>query len=150
MESWAELTYLLPIMINQHFTYKLAFLLYKWAKSCRSNTTVSLRLLRKINPPRRRKSQRHHPLRRNRLRQNHPYVHLYSELPQFLIQAGYIIDDRKIGVVLPRKIAAISIAKRVNEELGCSNSEIAHRVRFNSTVNSNTRVVFMTDGSLVQ
>ena len=35
------------------------------------------------------------------------------ELPQFLIQAGYTINDKKIGVVLPRKIAATSIAKRV-------------------------------------
>jgi len=76
------------------------------------------------------------------------YIHL--ELPQFLIQAGYIINDKKICVVLPRKIAAISIAKRVSEELGCYNAEIAHKVRFNSTVNNNTRVVFTTDGSLVQ
>jgi ATP-dependent RNA helicase DHX37/DHR1 len=53
-------------------------------------------------------------------------------------------------VVLPRKIAAISLAKRVAEELGCYNHEIAHKVRFNATVNDNTRVVFMTDGTLVQ
>lgn len=36
------------------------------------------------------------------------------------------------------------------EELGCHNSEVAHKVRFNSLVNSNTRVIFTTDGSLVQ
>lgn len=71
-------------------------------------------------------------------------------MPQFLIQAGYTLNDKKIAIVLPRKIAAISIAKRVSDELGCFNGEIAHRVRFNSLVNSNTRVVFMTDGSLVQ
>jgi ATP-dependent RNA helicase DDX35 len=53
-------------------------------------------------------------------------------------------------VVLPRKIAATSLAKRVAEELGCYNYEIAHKVRFNATVNDNTRVVFMTDGTLVQ
>jgi len=52
----------------------------------------------------------------------HVSHHLSIELPQFLIQAGYILNDMKIGVVLPRKIAAISIAKRVNEELGCFNS----------------------------
>jgi HrpA-like RNA helicase len=40
---------------------------------------------------------------------------LYPEIPQFLIQAGYTIGDKKIGVVLPRKIAAISLAKRVAE-----------------------------------
>lgn len=80
-----------------------------------------------------------------------PVPHSLSiELPQFLIQAGYTLNDKKIAIILPRKIAAISIAKRVAEELGCHNAEIAHKVRFNSQVNSNTRVVFMTDGSLVQ
>jgi len=74
----------------------------------------------------------------------------YIEIPQFLIQAGYTIGNKKIGVVLPRKIAAITIAKRVADELGCYNCEIAHKVRFNSIVNDNTRVVFMTDGTLVQ
>lgn len=29
-------------------------------------------------------------------------------------------------------------------------NEIAHHVRFNSSVNENTRVVFMTDGMMVQ
>ena len=40
---------------------------------------------------------------------------MHIELPQFLIQAGYTLDDKKVAVVLPRKIAAISIAKRVAE-----------------------------------
>ncbi len=75
---------------------------------------------------------------------------IYLELPQFLIQAGYTINDKKIAIALPRKIAAISLAKRVSEELGCYNGEIAHQVRFNSTVNDNSRVIFMTDGTLVQ
>lgn len=46
---------------------------------------------------------------------------IYIEIPQFLIQAGYTIGNKKIGVVLPRKIAAITIAKRVADELGCYN-----------------------------
>lgn len=60
------------------------------------------------------------------------------------------MGDKKIGVVLPRKIAAISLAKRVAEELSCFNGEITHKVRFNSGVNSHSRVIFMTDGTLVQ
>lgn len=99
----------------------------------------------------RNRAQRHrHDLCINRLRQNHTYSYHYPEIPQFLIQAGYTIGDKRIGVVLPRKIAAISLAKRVAEELCCYNSEIAHKVRFNANVNANTRVVFMTDGTLVQ
>jgi HrpA-like RNA helicase len=39
---------------------------------------------------------------------------LKLELPQFLVQAGYTLSDKKIAVVLPRKIAALSIAKRIS------------------------------------
>lgn len=67
-----------------------------------------------------------------------------------MIQAGYTLHNKKIVIALPRKIAAISVAKRVGEEMGCYNGEIAHHVRFNSTVNEHSRVVFMTDGMLVQ
>jgi HrpA-like RNA helicase len=38
----------------------------------------------------------------------------------------------------------------VSEEMGVYNNEIAHNVRFNSNINENTRVVFMTDGMMVQ
>ena len=51
---------------------------------------------------------------------------------------------------MPRRIAAISLARRVAEEMNCYNHEIAHHVRFDSTVNENTRVIFLTDGMLVQ
>ena len=34
--------------------------------------------------------------------------------------------------------------------MGVHSHEIAHNVRFNSTVTDNTRVIFMTDGMLVQ
>lgn len=53
------------------------------------------------------------------------WIHL--EIPQYLIQAGYgtsaINNDKKqkIGVILPRKIAAISIAKRISYEMGLHN-----------------------------
>lgn len=60
------------------------------------------------------------------------------------------MGNKKIGICVPRRIAAVSIARRVSEELGVYNHEIAHHVRFNSTINEDTRVVFMTDGMMVQ
>ena len=44
------------------------------------------------------------------------------------------MNEKKIGISVPRRIAAVSIAKRVSEELMCNNHEIAHHVRFNSSV----------------
>lgn len=44
----------------------------------------------------------------------HVYVVPNLELPQFLVQAGYTLSNKKIAVVLPRKIAALSIAKRIS------------------------------------
>ena len=73
-----------------------------------------------------------------------------TQIPQYLIQAGYTLADKSIAITVPRRIAALSICKRVCDELGVYNHEIAHHVRFNSSVTENTRVVFMTDGMLVQ
>ena len=73
-----------------------------------------------------------------------------TQIPQYLIQAGYTLGDKIIAVTLPRRIAAISICRRVSDEMGVHSHEIAHNVRFNSTVTDNTRVIFMTDGMLVQ
>lgn len=52
--------------------------------------------------------------------------------------------------MLPRKIAAISITKRICYETGLNEGEIAHHVRFDSTVNEKTKLTLMTDGILVQ
>jgi HrpA-like RNA helicase len=73
-----------------------------------------------------------------------------TQIPKYLIEAGYTRDNKKIAITVPRRIAAISIVNRISEELGVYGHEIAHHVRFSSTVNENTRVVFMTDGMMVQ
>ncbi len=44
----------------------------------------------------------------------------------------------------------MSLANRVSEELGTYGGEVAYQVRFNSSVNPGTQIVFMTDGMLVQ
>lgn len=43
------------------------------------------------------------------------------EIPQMLIQGGYTIGNKIIGVVVGRRIAAVGLAQRVAEELGCHN-----------------------------
>lgn len=38
-----------------------------------------------------------------------------TQMPQYLIQGGYTIGGKLIGIVVPRRIAAITLCKRVNE-----------------------------------
>lgn len=40
-----------------------------------------------------------------------------TQLPQFLYEAGYTLDGKIIGITEPRRVAAISMAARVAEEL---------------------------------
>lgn len=41
-----------------------------------------------------------------------------TQVPQFLYEAGYATDGQIIGITEPRRVAAISMAQRVGEELG--------------------------------
>ncbi|KAJ3187271.1 ATP-dependent RNA helicase dhx37 [Irineochytrium annulatum] len=79
-----------------------------------------------------------------------------TQVPQFLYEAGF--GDPKhprfpglIGCTQPRRVAAISVAKRVAEEMGVSKGEVAYQVRYDaSTVKPSTRIKFMTDGILLR
>ena len=78
-----------------------------------------------------------------------------TQVPQFLYEAGYGKKDGPypglIGITQPRRVAAMSMAKRVGDELGGEHSpKIAYQIRFDSSVGGNTAVKFMTDGILVR
>ena len=42
-----------------------------------------------------------------------------TQLPQYLYKAGFTSHNKTIGVTQPRRIAAISVATRVSEEMKC-------------------------------
>lgn len=77
-----------------------------------------------------------------------------TQIPQFLFENGF--GDSKgptpgmIGVTQPRRVAAVSMAKRVGDELGASKDRVAHQIRFDTTVSSKTAIKFMTDGVLLR
>ncbi|EEB07951.1 ATP-dependent RNA helicase Dhr1 [Schizosaccharomyces japonicus yFS275] len=77
-----------------------------------------------------------------------------TQVPQFLFEAGFGLADSDtpgmIGVTQPRRVAAVSLAKRVAEEMGNMASKVAHQIRFDSTVSPETAVKFMTDGVLLR
>ncbi|KAH6568489.1 hypothetical protein BASA62_005429 [Batrachochytrium salamandrivorans] len=70
-----------------------------------------------------------------------------TQIPQFLMTAGFL----RIACTQPRRIACYSLARRVSyETMNCYGSKIAYQVRFENTSNSDTRIVFLTEGVLLR
>ena len=42
-----------------------------------------------------------------------------TQITQYLDEGGYTRNGKKIGCTQPRRVAAMSVAKRVAEEVGC-------------------------------
>ena len=77
-----------------------------------------------------------------------------TQVPQFLFESGYGSPDSPtpgmIGVTQPRRVAAVSMAKRVGDELGNQGKKVAYQIRFEGTVGPETAIKFMTDGVLLR
>jgi ATP-dependent RNA helicase DHX37/DHR1 len=77
-----------------------------------------------------------------------------TQLPQFLFEAGYGNPESPnpgmVGITQPRRVAAVSMAKRVGDELGQFSGRVAYQIRFDTNVSSKTAIKFMTDGILLR
>ncbi|KAI9361067.1 P-loop containing nucleoside triphosphate hydrolase protein [Pilaira anomala] len=77
-----------------------------------------------------------------------------TQVPQFLYEAGWSHPDSDnpgmIGVTQPRRVATVSMAKRVADELNLTDKEVSHQIRYDATVSNKTRIKFMTDGVLLR
>ena len=77
-----------------------------------------------------------------------------TQVPQFLFEAGFGSPDSPnpgmIGVTQPRRVAAVSMANRVGDELGSLSEKVAYQIRFDSSVSDKTAIKFMTDGILIR
>lgn len=74
-----------------------------------------------------------------------------TQIPQYLMEAGWARKGQMIGVTQPRRVAAISLAKRVAAEKGCLvGQEVGYCVRFDDCFDKEgTMIKFMTEGILV-
>lgn len=62
-----------------------------------------------------------------------------------------VYKNYKIIITQPRRVAAISVSKRVNEEIGIKDKIVSgYKVRFEEQRGSETRILFMTDGILIR
>jgi len=72
-----------------------------------------------------------------------------TQLPKIAIELGRGKTGR-IGCTQPRRLAAVSMAKRVAEEMKCpSGTWVGYQVRFNDNTSDKTIIKFMTDGILL-
>ncbi|KAG8825302.1 DEAH-box ATP-dependent RNA helicase prp22 [Serendipita sp. 401] len=71
-----------------------------------------------------------------------------TQMTQYLAEAG-LAEKGKIGCTQPRRVAAMSVAKRVAEEVGCRlGQEVGYTIRFEDCTSPETRIKYMTDGML--
>lgn len=74
-----------------------------------------------------------------------------TQVPQFLHEAGYCADGKKIGCTQPRRVAAMSVAARVAEEMGKKlGNEVGYSIRFEDCTSERTKIKYMTDGMLLR
>ncbi|XP_044019981.1 probable ATP-dependent RNA helicase DHX34, partial [Aphidius gifuensis] len=70
-----------------------------------------------------------------------------TQVPQYLYTAGY----NKIACTQPRRIACISLAKRVAYETLTENiNQVGYQIRFEKQKNQNTKITFITEGLLLR
>ncbi len=72
-----------------------------------------------------------------------------TQLPKMCLEAGRA-ERGKIGCTQPRRVAALSVSRRVAEELGVTwGREVGCKMRFNDDTGRDTQIKFMTDGILL-
>jgi ATP-dependent helicase HrpA len=72
-----------------------------------------------------------------------------TQLPKMCLEAG-LAERGRIGCTQPRRVAALSVSRRVAEELGVTwGREVGCKMRFSDDTGRDTRIKFMTDGILL-
>lgn len=73
-----------------------------------------------------------------------------TQITQYLAECGFTARG-KVGCTQPRRVAAMSVAKRVAEEFGCRlGQEVGYTIRFEDCTSPETTIKYMTDGMLLR
>lgn len=72
-----------------------------------------------------------------------------TQIPKICLEAGQGIDG-KVGCTQPRRIAAVTIARRIAEELGeKTGKSVGYKIRFKDKTASSSYIKVLTDGMLL-
>lgn len=72
-----------------------------------------------------------------------------TQVPQFLYEGGYTTRG-VIGVTEPRRVAAVTMSRRVGTELNMTSDMVSYQIRYEGNATENTIIKFMTDGVLLK
>lgn len=73
-----------------------------------------------------------------------------TQIPQYLHESGYT-KRGKVGCTQPRRVAAMSVAARVSQEMGVKlGHEVGYSIRFEDCTSEKTVLKYMTDGMLLR
>ncbi|CAG9467292.1 unnamed protein product [Pedinophyceae sp. YPF-701] len=73
-----------------------------------------------------------------------------TQIPRYLHEAG-LARGKCIACTQPRRVAAVTVARRVSEEMNCKlGREVGYSVRFEDVSSGATRIRYMTDGMLLR
>lgn len=73
-----------------------------------------------------------------------------TQISQILLESG-ISNSGVIGVTQPRRVGAVTVARRVAEERGVEvGCEVGYAVRFEDRTSSRTKIKYLTDGTLLR
>eukprot|EP00922_Rhytidocystis_sp_ex-Travisia-forbesii_P021202 GHVS01031090.1.p1 GENE.GHVS01031090.1~~GHVS01031090.1.p1 ORF type:complete len:832 (+),score=133.68 GHVS01031090.1:153-2648(+) len=73
-----------------------------------------------------------------------------TQLTQYLVEEGYA-SDGLVGCTQPRRVAAVSVAKRVSDERGEElGTKVGYAIRFEDCTSEETVIKYMTDGVLLR
>ena len=73
-----------------------------------------------------------------------------TQVAQFLHEEGYT-KHGLVGCTQPRRVAAMSVAKRVSEEMEVPLGDlVGYSIRFEDCTSEKTRIKYMTDGVLLR
>ncbi|KAK4790198.1 hypothetical protein SAY86_017502 [Trapa natans] len=73
-----------------------------------------------------------------------------TQLTQYLHEDGYTVGGI-VGCTQPRRVAAMSVAKRVSEEMETElGDKVGYAIRFEDVTGPNTVIKYMTDGVLLR
>jgi pre-mRNA-splicing factor ATP-dependent RNA helicase DHX15/PRP43 len=74
-----------------------------------------------------------------------------TQIPQFIMNSKWSQGGKLIAVTQPRRIAAISVAKRVAEESDTILGEqVGYNIRFEDCTSAHTKLKYLTDGMLIR
>ncbi|KAI5078645.1 hypothetical protein GOP47_0006316 [Adiantum capillus-veneris] len=74
-----------------------------------------------------------------------------TQIPQFVVEAGYTTNRKQIACTQPRRVAAMSVSRRVADEMDVTiGEEVGYSIRFEDCSSSKTVLKYLTDGMLLR